>query len=198
MCSLPLSRMRKRRFTVVVLVALNVSLVLEVQAVLVGEVVEVGVVAVVREADMIDVAALHQHHLLLHLLPRDGMARRGIRLVAVHAFQFHGLSVDIEVATCQAELIVACFCIANLNGADAEVGGGAVKELARLVLEFSHKDIAVGCLGTPKERLPDIDKGLSQRVSFLLDGHDVGRDATHRVACRIGIKFDGIHAVGHR
>ena len=103
----PLLGMRMTGFAIVVFVALYVGFVLEVQAVLVGKVVEVRIVAVVREADMVDVASFHQHHLLFHLLASDGVASRRIRLMTVHALQLHGLSVDIEVATGQAELIVA-------------------------------------------------------------------------------------------
>ena len=117
MRSPPLLRMGEGGLAVVVFVAFDVRLILEVQAVLVGEVVEVGVVAVVREADMIDVAALHEHHFLLHLLPRDGMSRGGIRLVAVHALQLHRLAVEVEVASCQAELIVVGLRVAYLYGA---------------------------------------------------------------------------------
>ena len=49
---------------------------------------------------MVDVALLHQEHLLLHLLLSDGMTTPGIRLMAVDALQLHGLVVDIEIATC--------------------------------------------------------------------------------------------------
>ena len=117
----PFHGMGKTGLSIVVFVALYVGFVLKVQAVLVRKVVEVGIVAVVREADVVDVAAFHEHHFLFHLLASDGVASGGIRLMTVHALELHGLSVDIEVATGQAELVVAGFRVTNLDSSKAEV-----------------------------------------------------------------------------
>ena len=69
-----------------ILMALHIGLGLEPDAILVAEIIEVRVVGVVGSAHVVDVGALHHHHLFLHLLPRDGMSACGVCLVAVHAF----------------------------------------------------------------------------------------------------------------
>ena len=99
---------------------------------------------------MVDIAPLHQHHLLQHLLPCDGMTYSRVGFMAVHAFQLHGLPVHIEVATCQAEFILAGRSIFYLNRPESEVGTGAIQEPSLLILQLCHKDVSVRSLSTPQ------------------------------------------------
>ena len=119
----PFNRVGERCLAIVVFVALEVSLCLQPDAVLVAEVVEVWVVAVVRRAHMVDVGAFHHHHLLLHLPAGDGMAALWIGLVAVHAFQLQWLAVHQEVAAGHVKLVVLGLHVLDLHGAEAYLCG---------------------------------------------------------------------------
>ena len=197
MRSTPFHRMRQTCFTIIVLVTLNVRLVLKVKAILVSKIVEIRVITVVRETDMVDVATLHNHHLLCHLLVRNGMTCCGIRLMAVHTLELHGLAVDIEVATSKSELVITGFRVAYFDGTNAEVGGSAVKEVSLLVLQLSHKDIAIRRLSTPKERFPDVHKCLCRGNCGHIHRYDINRYLTHRIYRLIGIKANRIDGIGH-
>ena len=74
--------------------ALHVGLGQHIDAVLVAEVVEVGVVGIVRGAHGVDVQTLHSYHIVQHLLLRDGAASEPAVVVAVDAMQDDALAVD--------------------------------------------------------------------------------------------------------
>ena len=70
---------------VLVGVALEVGLVHHVEAQLVAERVEGGVVGVVRRPNGVDVVEPHQPQVVQHVLDGHGFARVGVMVVAVHA-----------------------------------------------------------------------------------------------------------------
>ena len=61
---------RQRLLAIVIFVALDVCLILKIYAILVAQIVPVGSVRIVTVAYVVDVATLHEEHLVLHLLTR--------------------------------------------------------------------------------------------------------------------------------
>ena len=167
---------------------LDVGFVLEVEAVFVAQVIEVGVVGVVAQAHVVDVALLHEHYLVLHLPAGDGVARRGVVLVAVHALELHGLVVDVEIASGQPELVLVGRCLANLHLAYAEVGAHALNDLALAVLQRGHEHVAVGRLGAPGACVGNEYLGVG--VGVLQGGHGGLR--------LVAVKLHGEHLVVQR
>ena len=150
MCWTPFNGVGERCLAVVVLVALQVGLGLQIDAVFIAEIVEVGVAGVVRRAHVVDVGTLHHHHLFLHLLARDGMSALGVRLVAVHALQLQRLAVHVEVAACQSELVGLSLCVQNLHRAETYLCRHGFRRAALVVLQFSHQHIDLRLLGCPR------------------------------------------------
>ena len=165
--------------------AFDVALVLQIESVFIGKVVPVGVIAVVGESHVVDVALLHEHDLVQHLFARDGMSCGGIGLVPVHTFQFHRFAVHIEIASCQVELILLGLCVAYLHRTYAKVGAGAIQQTALLVPQRGHHDIPPWLLGTPQAWVLDIDDTI---------GGNVFRRGYHGLRL-VGIQFYGIHFV---
>ncbi len=52
----------------------------------------------------------------------DGVAYRGVGFVAVDAFEFYGLVVDVEVASGEVEFVVFGFGLADFDFAESGVG----------------------------------------------------------------------------
>ena len=144
-----LRHMTQRFFAVVIFVALDVALVFEVDAVLVGQVVPIRIVAVVAVADVVDVGALHEHHFALHLFARDGMSALGVRLVAVNALHLDGLAVEIIVTSRFAEFIVRGGRFFDLDFAETHHRREGFEHLIFCVLQLSHEHIAPGRFGAP-------------------------------------------------
>ena len=128
---------------------LYVSLVLKVESVLVGKIVEIWVVGIMAEPDMIDVGSLHEHDLLGHLLSCDGMTSRRISLMPVYSLQLHGLAVDEEIASRISELVLLCRHLLNLNRAHAEISTRTVEYASTFVEQLGYEYIAMRFLGTP-------------------------------------------------
>ena len=75
-------------------VALDVGLVVHVEAVFIAQLVETAILRIVAEAHAVDVVLLHQFKVLTHQLLGHIVSGGGIVLMDVHAFQLDGLSVD--------------------------------------------------------------------------------------------------------
>ena len=144
---LPFLGVRERLLTIIILMAFDVGLVLEIDAILVTEVVPVRRIGVVRAADVVDVGALHEHDFLFHLLAGDGVAAVGAGLVAVDAFELHGAAVDVEVAAGEPELVVFGFRVLNLHFAETDGGRNGLDGAAFLVFEFADEGVAPGFFG---------------------------------------------------
>ena len=140
----------QRSIAIIVLMALNVGFIFKIDTVFVGQIVPIGVVAIVAVADVIDVGALHEHHFLLHLFTRDGMPAFGVGFVAVHPFHLDGASIEVIVATGFAEFIGSGGGVFDFNFAEADDGGEGFEHISLLVLQFTHQHIAVGGFGTPR------------------------------------------------
>ena len=114
--------MRQRLLAIVVLMALDVGLILKIDAVLVAQIVPVGSIRVVTVAYVVDVATLHEEHLVLHLLTRYVVARSRIVLMTVHTLHLDRLTVKIVVAACQSELVLIGRSVLDFNLAETYVG----------------------------------------------------------------------------
>ena len=101
-------------------------------------------------ADVIDIGALHEHHLLLHLFTRDGVPSSGIGFVTVDALHLDGASVEVIVATGFAEFIGCGGGVFDFNFAEADDGGESFEHISLLVLQFAHQHIAVGGFSAPR------------------------------------------------
>ena len=167
-----LRHMAQRFFFVVVFVALEVGLIFEVNAIFVGQVVPIRIVAVVAVADVVDVGALHEHHFVLHLFARDGMSALGVRLVAVNALHLDGLAVEIVVTSRLAKLIVRGGRFFDFDFAETHHGGEGFEHLIFRVLQLSHEHIAPGRFGAPllHERA-GLEHDFGVRFSVLVHGN---------------------------
>ena len=150
MSSLPFLGMRERFLTIIILMALYVTLILQINAILVTEIIPVGIVAVMRCTHMVDVSPLHQHHLLQHLLSCDSMTYSRIGLMTVHTLQLHRLSVHVEIPARQSELILTGRRVLYLNCSESEVSRCAIQETSFLILQLSHEHISVGSFCAPQ------------------------------------------------
>ena len=207
-----LRHMAQRFFFVVVFVALEVGLIFEVDAIFVGQVVPIGVVAVVAVAHMVDVCALHQHDFALHLFARDGVSALGAGLVAVNALHFDGLAVEIIVTSRLAELIVGCGRFFDLDFAETHHGREGFEHTSFGVFQLTHEHIAPGSFGTPLlDERTRLEHDFGIRFSVLVHGN--GHRSLRAFHGRSGFAVEGflvefvVHAqafdillgeVGHR
>ena len=152
--------------------ALEVGLIFEVDAIFVGQVVPIGVVAVVAVAHVVDVCALHQHDFALHLFARDGVSALGVRLVAVNALHFDGLAVEIVVTSRFAELIVCGGRFFDFDFAETHHSREGFEHTSFGVFQLTHEHIAPGRLGTPllHERA-GLEYHFGVRFSVLVHGN---------------------------
>ena len=146
----PLGGVGERRLAVVVFVALDVGLGFEIDAEFVAKIEEIRVVGVVCGAHVVDVSALHHHHLFEHLLARDGVASLGIRLVAVHALQLQGAAIDVEIASGQPELVVFGLRVSDLHGSEADLRGDGLGGATLVVFQLGHEHVNIRLLGSPR------------------------------------------------
>ena len=196
---LELRDVRERGLAVVVFVAFEVGLVLEVDAVLVAEVVPVRGAGVVRVADVVDVAALHEHDLLLHLLRGDGVAHGGIDLLAVHALELHGPAVDVVVAPGQPELILCGGRVADLDLAEAEGRREGLHHAALPVAQLPDERVAPRLLGRPLAGVGHPHPGYGQGGLSGLRRSHCGRGRHPIDGCvLVRIEFVGVERVGER
>ena len=168
-------------------VALHVRLGLHVEPVAVAEVVEVGVVRVVRGAHGVDVEALHQQHVAEHLLARHAASVHGRGVVAVHALELHGATIDPHRAG-----------RTHLHFLEAELARADV--LAR----GDDERVEVGILRAPEARVGDVQvqaavargEGAHGRVGGVVErgGHD-GARPSRIVRAQLHVEVDGGVAV---
>ena len=162
--------MRQRFLAIIVLMALDVGLILKIDAVLIAQIVPVWSVGIVTVAHVVDVAALHKEHFVLHLLTRYVVACSRIVLMTVHTLHLDGLSVEIIVAACQSELVLFGRCILNLYLAEAYVCRECLYRIALLVLQFAHESVAMRSLSTPRfNNVAGLKRHESGKVAVLVD-----------------------------
>lgn len=57
-------------------------------------------------AHMVDIGTFHHHHVALHIFTCHGVTAFRMRLMTVDTFQFHRLTVDVEISPRLPELIL--------------------------------------------------------------------------------------------
>ena len=130
--------------------AFEVGLGFEIDAEFVTEIVEIRVAGIVRRAHVVDVRPFHHHHLFKHLLSRNGVASFGIRLVAVHTLEFHGFSIDVEIASSQSELVVFSFRVTNFHRSEADLRRNGLCGATFVVFQLGHEHVEIRLFGAPR------------------------------------------------
>ena len=130
--------------------ALDIALVLEVDAVFIAQIIPVRIVGIMRIAHVIDIAPLHEHYVGHHARPGHSVAHLGRCLVAVDALELDGAPVDVEIAALDAELVVLGGGVSDLHLAESRVGGCRLDDLAALVRKPRHEDISPRGFGRPR------------------------------------------------
>ena len=148
--STPFLGVRKRGITIIILVALNISLILKVQSVLVCQIVPIRIVAIVAVADMVDIALLHQEYFLLHLLTGNGMSTAGISLMTVYSLHLDRLVIHVEITSGQSEFIILSRRLTDFHCTNSEICTGTVNNTVFFVFQFGHQHIAIWHFRTPR------------------------------------------------
>ena len=170
-CVAELRYVRKAFLAVVVLVALDVGLVFEVDTVFIAEVVPVGCIGVVRVTHMVDVAALHQEHFFFHLFARNVVTRFGVCFMTVHTLHLDGLSVQVVVTSGQSEFVLVGRCVLDFDFAEAHNGREGFDGASLLVQQFAHQRIAVRSFGAPRlHGVAGIERKLCHNFVVLANG----------------------------
>ena len=132
-----------------IMVALDIRLVHQVNAVLVAEPVPIGRVRIMRSAHVVDIGALHQANVLFHHLARDRVPHGRLRLMTVDAAQLDQLAVQVEIAARQAELILGGRRVTDGHFAESHDGREYIQRRAGSVLQFPDQGIAMRGLSRP-------------------------------------------------
>ena len=178
--------------------ALDVCLVLQVNAVLVAQIVPVRRIRIVAVAHVVDVAALHQEHLVLHLFTAYGVSCLNIVLVAVYTLQLDRLSVQIVVSSCKSELVLIGRRILDFHLSETYVGRECLNGSALGILQFAHQCIAVRSLSTPEVHIVSciecsFEVDFSLRIQFAFQLSRCGNAAEQGVL--VGIKAVGVERI---
>ena len=148
-----LRNMRKTLLAVVILMALDVCLVLQVDSVFVAEIIPVRRIRIVAVAHVVDVATLHQEYLMLHLFAAHGVACLDIVLMTVHTLQLDRLTVQIIVSSRQSELVLFCRSFLDFHLSETYEGRESLHGSALSVLQLAHQRVAMRRFCTPEVHL---------------------------------------------
>lgn len=143
---------------------LNVGLAHHVKAILVAELVPLGVVGVVGGAHGVDVELLHHLHILHHLVDVERASVDGVVLLSVHALDGEGHAVHHEQS------------VLHLHGAEPEGLRHALLHPSVLVGGVDDERVEVGLLGVPGLHSLDHIGEMEQRVGSRCDGLALGVD----------------------
>ena len=154
----PFRLISKGRFGVAaVAVRLDVGLVHEVEAELIGELVPAWVVGVVRGAHRVDVVLLHQLNILNHRCLIDHMTRDGIGLVTIDASDGDGYAVDQQLA------------IRNLHRSKADLEAHHLAIGFGRALEIENDGVELGGLRGPTPNRADVEVERDRFSTTALD-----------------------------
>ena len=78
------------------------------------------------------------------------MSALGVRLMSVHALQLQRLTVHVEVAACQSELVGLSLCVQNLHRAESYLRRHGFSGAALVVFQLSHEHIDLRLLARPR------------------------------------------------
>ena len=153
-----------------------------IEAIDVAQFIKQGVVRVMAGAYHIDVRLFHQFHIAHHGLPVHMLAGPRMLLVAVHAFELYGLSVDCEQVAM------------HLNRTHTKPPVNGLNNFVLVVLQVQAKIVQVGSFGRPKKRVAQMSfqlhvidrRGFHHIYSF----RQIIRDdaARRRIACYPGFQ----------
>ena len=140
-------------------VGLDVGLVDDVEAVLIAQGGEAGIIGVVAGADAVDIVPLHDHEVADHVLHGGGGAENGVAVVAVDALELDLLAVEVQHA------------VPDLDGTEAHLQGN------RLAAAGNEEGVEVGLLVAPQ--LGGVHKEVNGSLPLdeeasRLDLHPVG------------------------
>ena len=125
-------------------VALDVGLVIDIETVFRGQLIEAVALWVVAEAHGVDVVAPHQFEVASHHLLRHIVARIGIVLMDVHALEFDGLPIDQQAGK---RAPVATCALLDLDTSEAHAVGDHLLLLP--VLHLHIQSVELGLLRAP-------------------------------------------------
>ena len=128
-------------FAIAHAVALDVGFGHYIEAILVAEVVPIGIVGIVAGAHCVEVELLHDLHVLQHAVAADHVASVGVEFVAVGTLDEDGLAIDVHL------------CVLDFNLAETYADRHHLKHLAGGIGEGGTQGIEVGRLGSPLERI---------------------------------------------
>ena len=165
--------------------AFDVSLIFQIDAVLIAEVVPIGSIGIVRVAHVVDVATLHEEHFLFHLLTGDVVTRLWIVLVTVYTLKLNGLTIEEVITTCQAKLVLLSWCVFDFNLAETYVSRESFYYMALLIFQFTHQGVTIRSLSTPRlNALPSLERNFCREFASL---------AYLAYLCRSGnVRYEGI------
>ena len=154
----PFLAMRERAFTVAVAVGFHVGLVHEIQSVDIAKIIPVVVLGIVGIAHTVAMGALQFEDIQFLRFRRHVMPVHRVRLVAVRAFQFNFLAVQIIAS------------VLDLAHAEAKQGRNEFSSVPQ------HDLVAVGLLRAPKPRLLDHEAFFFAAVNQLVvEGVQINR-----------------------
>ena len=116
---------------------LHVGLGQHIDTILVAEVVEIGIVGVVRSAHSVDVQLLHELHVVLHLLAGHRASSHLAEVMAVDTMNNHPVAVHEEGTV-----------VAHTYGTEAHFGAAYVDGLLAFGKRY-RKVVELRALGTP-------------------------------------------------
>ena len=133
----------------------------DVNAVFVGEPVEVGIVAVMRGADAVDVVPLHKPDVFLCGCMRNRLAVKQISLMPVHTLDPQRLPVDPDgIPVLRRHAVIGIdFCGCKADLAEAELCGDGFDD-ACAVFQRQHECVEIRMLRRPERRLEDLLRDL--------------------------------------
>ena len=149
-------------------------------------------------AHVVYVGAFHEHYILFHLFALYGVATLGARFVAVHAFEFHGLAVHVEVTSLKFELVEACGRVFYLHFPEAGVCGHRFDGAPFLVFQLGYENVAPRCFGRPFLRVYYRHFGFRFNRFSAFELFYGGRSSCSGHTCgSVAVKFNGIQGVVH-
>ena len=126
-----------------------------IDAVAVGQLIDIGVIWIVRGAQRIDVELLHDPHVLLHPFAADGVTGIRIMFVAVYAADGDRPAVDRDEP------------VAHRDGTKSDLFPDSLKRPPRRIGKDDVEGVQIGRFGSPRSHTSD---GLVENYARLIPG----------------------------
>ena len=134
----PFFGVRKRLFSVVILMRFNVRFIFQINAIFVAQVVPIWVVRVMRISHVIDVGFHHQFYFVFHLFVCNGVTHRRIGFVPIYSLEFHRFSVYVEISSRFAKFVIFGFGVFNFYFSKTCVGRNGFYYIVFLVFKLCN------------------------------------------------------------